>query len=285
MAEIVYLNGAFVPKSEAKIPAMDYGFLYGYGLFETMRAYGGTVFRLDSHLARLKKSADRLGIAVEAAELSNAVKGTLLKNRLKDARIRLTVSIGEGGMVPDPSSCTKTTVLVAAARYVPYPPEVYRKGFRLIVSSIRRNSQSPLPCMKTANYLENMLARQEAKAAGVDDALLLNEKGQIAEASASNFFLVSGNTLKTPPPESGILPGITRDVILELAKQLGVKAIEADSHMEELSTADESFLTNSIIEVMPVISIDRRTVGSGKPGTITVKLMTAYKDLVLKETL
>lgn len=281
MAEIVYLNGDFIPKGEARIPALDYGFLYGYGLFETMRAYNGKVFRLDSHFARLKKSADSLGIAVEIKELDKAIKGTLLKNSLKNARIRLAISIGEGSMVPDPSSCTKPTVLVVAAKYVPYPPEVYNKGFRLTVSSIRRNSQSPLVGMKTANYLENMLARREAKAAGFDDAILLNEKRNVAEASASNIFMVSGDTLKTPLLDSGILPGITRKVVLELAKQTGIKAIEADIPLEELSTANECFITNSIIELMPGVSINGRKVGSGKPGTITLKLMTLYKMLVL----
>ena len=206
MEEIVYLNGAMVPRSEAKVPALDYGFLYGYGLFETMRAYSGIVFRLDSHITRLAKSADRLGIAVDTAILKKAVIDILKANGLRDARVRLTASIGEGSLVPDLHSCTTPSVLVVAAKYTPYADEVYQRGFRVIVSSIRRNSQSPVPAMKTANYVEGLLARQEAKAAGVDDALFFNDKGQLAEASTSNIFLVSKDILKTPPLQSRFIP-------------------------------------------------------------------------------
>ena len=284
MEEIVYLSGAMVPRSQAKIPAMDYGFLFGYGLFETMRAYSGTVFRLDSHIARLAKSADRLGIAVDTAILKKAVTDTLKANGLRDARVRLTVSIGEGSLVPDLHSCTAPSVLVVAAKYTPYVDEVYQRGFRVIVSSIRRNSQSPVPAMKTANYMESLLARQEAKAAGVDDALFLNEKGQVTEASTSNIFLVSKNVLKTPRQESGILPGITKDVILELAPQMGIMALETDILLEEIVEAHEAFLTNSVVEIMSVTEVNGKAIGEGGPGVITRRLMSGYKDLVLRET-
>ena len=284
MEEIVYLNGVIVPRSQAKIPAMDYGFLYGYGLFETMRAYSGTVFRLDSHIARLAKSADRLGIAVDTAILKKAVTDTLKANGLRDARVRLTVSIGEGSLVPDLHGCTVPSVLVVAAKYTPYADEVYQRGFKVIVSSIRRNSQSPVPAMKTANYMESLLARQEAKAAGVDDALFFNEKGQLAEASTSNIFLVSKNVLKTPRQESGILRGITRDVILELVPQMGIMALEADILLEEIVEADEAFLTNSVMEIISVTELNGKAIGDGGPGVITRRLMSAYKDLVLRET-
>lgn len=284
MEEIVYLNGALTPRNEAKIPVMDYGFLYGYGLFETMRAYGGTVFRLDSHLTRLARSAAVLGIPVETAVLRNAVMDTLKANGLQDARVRLTVSIGEGSPVPDPRTCKSPTILVVAAKYAPYPPEIYEKGFRVMVSSIHRSSQSPVPGMKTANYLECLLARQEARNAAADDAILSNEKGQLAEASTSNVFLVGHNTLKTPGIESGILPGITRGVILELSPRLGIKTLEAVIGMNELMNADEVFLSNSLIEVMPVTAISGKTIGPGKPGATTRRLMNAYKDLVLRET-
>lgn len=284
MEEIIYFNGALVPRREATIPVMDYGFLFGYGLFETMRAYGGMVFRLNSHLDRLVKSAEVLGIAVEVPTLKRAVEDTIRANGLREARVRVTVSIGEGSLVPDPRTCTKPTVLVIAGGYVPYAEEVYQKGFRVIVSSIHRNSQSPVPGMKTANYLESLLSRKEARNAGVDDALLLNERGLLAEASTSNVFLVSKRILKTPRTENGILPGITRGVILELASQLNIKAVEVDVTLEELLAADEVFLTNSLMEVMPVTAMSGKVVGPGRPGAITRKLMTAYKDLVLKET-
>ncbi len=283
MSEIVYLNGSLIPRSQARISALDYGFLYGFGLFETMRAYGGRVFRLDRHLSRLARSAEMLGVPIEALELKGAVMDTLQANKLGDARIRITISIGEGEMVPDPSTCQKPTVLILAADYQPYPEQVYQKGFRAVVSSIRRNSQSPLSRLKSANYLESMLARQEARAAGVDEALCLNDKGLLAEASMSNIFLVADGTLKTPGQESGILPGITREAVLELALQLGINAIEHDILLDELFQAREAFFTNSLIEVMPLTELDGKPIGSGKSGAITKRLMAAYRELVRTE--
>jgi len=281
MSEIVYLNGCLIPRSQASISVLDYGFLYGYGLFETMRAYGGQVFRLDSHLSRLARSAEILGLPIGALELKGAVMDTIQANKLGDARIRITISMGEGGMVPDPSTCNKPTVLIIAGHYQPYPEQVYQKGFRAVVSSIRRNSQSPLSGLKSANYLENMLAKQEARAAGVDEALCLNEKGLLAEASMSNIFLVTDGILRTPGQESGILLGITRETILELASQLGINTIEQDIRLDELFRAQEAFLTNSLIEVMPLTEVDGKPIGSGRPGPVTQRLMADYRKLVL----
>ena len=283
MSEIVYLNGCLMPRSQASISVLDYGFLYGYGLFETMRAYGGQVFRLNSHLSRLARSAEILGLPIEALELKGAVMDTIQANKLSDARIRITISIGEGGMTPDPSTCDKPTVLILAGHYQPYPEQVYQKGFRAVVSSIRRNSQSPLSRLKSANYLESMLAKQQARAAGVDEALCLNEKGLLAEASMSNIFLVTDGILRTPGQESGVLPGITRETILELASQLGINTLEQDIRLDELFQAQEAFLTNSLVEVMPLIEVDGEFIGSGRPGSLTQRLMVAYKKLVLAE--
>ena len=280
MSEIVYLNGSLIPRSQARISALDYGFLYGFGLFETMRAYGGQVFRLDSHLNRLARSAEILGLPIEALDLKGAVRDTIQANKLSDARVRITISIGEGGMVPDPSTCTQPTVLILAGHYKPYPEQVYERGFRAVVSSIRRNSQSPLSRLKSANYLENMLAKQEARAAGVDEAICLNEKGLLAEASMSNIFLVNDGILRTPGEESGILPGITREVVLELASQLGINTFEQDIRLDELFQAQEAFLTNSLMEIMPLTEIDGKPVGSGKPESVTRRLMANYKKLV-----
>ena len=272
-----------MPLSEAKISVTDYGFLFGYGLFETLRAYGGNLFRLDDHLNRLNKSAERLAIPVNLVDLKKAVLETVRRNEFPEARIRLTITIGKGSPAPDPGTCHKPTTLVTAAQYTPYPAEIYEKGFKAITSFVRRNSLSLLPGMKTACFLESLLARQQARVAGADDALLLNDRGQLAEASSCNVFLVIHNTLKTPDPESGILPGITRRVVLELASELGIELIEADIQPEELTTADEAFLTNSLIEVMPLTAIDGKIISSGKPGPVTRKLMTAYKNRVLKE--
>ena len=280
MSEIVYLNGSLIPRSQASISALDYGFLYGYGLFETMRAYGGRVFRLDSHLRRLARSAEILGLPIGTLDLKGAVMDTIQANQLSEARVRITISIGEGGMVPDPSTCSKPTVLILAGHYQPYPEQVYQKGFRVVVSSIRRNSGSPLSRLKSANYLESILARQEARAAGVDEALCLNEKGLLAEASMSNIFLVTDGILRTPGQESGILPGITRETILELASPLGINTLEHDIRLDELFQAQEAFLTNSLIEVMPLTEIDGKLIGSGRPGSVTKRLLAAYRKMV-----
>ena len=280
MSDIVYLNGSLMPRSQASISVLDYGFLYGFGLFETMRAYGGQVFRLDRHLSRLVRSAEILGLPIGALDLEGAVMDTIQANKLNDARIRITVSVGEGGMAPDRGTCNKPTVLILAEHYQPYPEQVYQKGFRAVVSSIRRNSQSPLSRLKSANYLESILARQEARAAGVDEALCLNEKGLLAEASMSNIFLVTDGILRTPGQETGILPGITRETILELASELGIDTLEHDIRLDELFHAQEAFVTNSLIEVMPLTEVDGKPIGSGRPGSLTRKLMVAYKKMV-----
>lgn len=281
MSEIVYLNGSLIPRSQAGISVLDYGFLYGFGLFETMRAYEGQVFRLDSHLNRLARSAKILGLPIGVTDLEDAVMATIQANQLGDARIRITVSIGEGSMVPDPSTCKQPTVLILAGDYHPYLEQIYQKGFRAVVSSIRRNSGSPLSRLKSANYLENMLAKQEARTAGVDEALCLNEKGLLAEASMSNIFLVDDGVLRTPGEESGVLPGVTREVVLELASRLGISTLEHDVRLDEIAEAQEAFLTNSLIEIMPLTEIAGRHVGSGRPGPVTRRLMADYKKLVL----
>jgi branched-chain amino acid aminotransferase len=283
MSQFVYLNGSLIPLSQANVSALDYGFLFGFGLFETMRSYNGWVFRLDRHLSRLTNSAEALGLFLKAPELKDAVMDTIQANELGDARIRITVSPGEGGMTPDPGTCMKPTILVMAEHYQPYPSKVYRKGFSVVISSIRRNSLSPLSRLKSTSYLESILIKQEARAAGVDEALCLNEKGFLAEAGMSNIFLVSGGTLKTPGLESGILPGITREAVLELASQMDISALEQEISPDELFQAEEIFLTNSLIEVMPLTEIDKLPVASGKPGPVTRRLMAAYKRLVLTE--
>jgi branched-chain amino acid aminotransferase group I len=283
MSEIVYLNGSLVAREDARISAMDYGFLYGYGLFETMRAYEGHVFRLQRHLERLAGSAETLGIAVDRSVLKGAVMDTINANGLSEARIRLTVSIGEGGTVPDPASCGEPTILVVAGEYRPLPDEVYEKGFRAIVSSVRRNSRSPVSAMKSLSFLDSMLARREARAAGVDETIFLNEQGLLAEASMSNVFLVGDGALKIPGIASGFLPGVTREAVLELAGKLGITTIEDDITLDELVQTDEAFLTNSIMEIMPLTEVDGKPIGSGKPGEITRKLMVGYKEMVERE--
>jgi len=282
MTEIIYFNGHLVPRAEAKLSPFDHGFLYGYGLFETMRAYEGHIFRLDRHLTRLRCSAESLGLRakLDAFDLENACVETLQANKLKDARVRLTITAGEGDMTPDLSTCSNLTVLVAARNFVPLPPERYEQGFKAALSFLRRDSQSPLSRLKCTCYVSNILARMEAKAAGCDEAIMLNELGYIAEGSTANIFLVSEGELSTPSLESGILPGITREVVLEIARDLNIKMVERQVELGELSGAEEAFVTNSIIEVMPLTRLNGEPIGTGKPGKLTRNLMAAYKELV-----
>lgn len=281
MSEIVYLNGSLIPLSQAKISVLDYGFLYGFGIFGTMRVYEGQVFRPDDHLRRLSRSAEMLGFPVRVMELKDAVIEVVRANHLREARVRINISLGEGSMAPDPTTCQQPTILIMASPYQPYPEAVYRKGFRALTSSIRRNSQSPLSRIKSANYLENMLARSEARAAGLDEALCLNEQGLLAEASMSNIFLVTDGAVQTPKVEHGVLPGITREIVFELAPGLNINAIEADIALEDVFRAQEAFLTNSLMEIMPLVELDGRPIVSGSPGPVTLRLMEAYKELVL----
>jgi branched-chain amino acid aminotransferase len=283
MSEIVYLNGSLVSRDRARISPLDYGFLYGFGLFETMRAYNGRIFRIESHLKRLEYAASILGLQIDVTELKEAAQDTIYANQLQDARIRITVSAGEGEMVPDPTTCTNPTVMVTAGQYHPYPEQTYDRGFSVSISSIRRNSGSLLAELKSTNYLESLLARQKARSSGFDDAILLNDKGLLAEASTSNIFIVSGGILRTPGKQNGLLSGITRDIVLKLALQIGIDIAEQDIELDELVHADEIFLTNSLIEVMPVTRIDMKPVGNGKPGPVTRKMMEAYRSLVIAE--
>jgi branched-chain amino acid aminotransferase len=285
--EIIYLNGRLIPRFEAKLSPFDHGFLYGYGLFETMRAYNGHVFRLDSHITRLRCSAESIGLThtiltTEEGKqsLKAACMATLEANELKDARIRLTVSAGEGDMTPDPGTCSSPTVLITARSLVPLPPEKYETGFKAAVSFLRRNSQSPLSRLKSTCYMENVLARMTAKAAGYDEAIFLNEQGYLAEGSTTNVFLVSHGELITPCFESGVLPGITRDAVLEIARTSNIKATERWVELNELIEAEEAFLTNSVLELMPLVSIEGRPIGAGKSGKVTRDLLFVYRKLV-----
>jgi len=291
MEEIVYLNGSLIPRSQARVSAFDYGFLYGYGLFETMRAYHGTIFLLERHLKRLLNSAAVIGLSPELAEidLGKACTDTLMANGLQDARLRLTVSRGEADSFPGSGTNIMPTVLVTARSYQALPAQIYNKGFRVGVSSFRRYSQSPLSRLKSANYLLNVLAKGEAEAAGLDESLLLNERGFITEGSISNVFFVSHSGLVTPPVESGILPGITRKVVMEMAGVLGINATEGEVRLEDLGQFGEAFLTNSVMELMPLVEVRDNvggiiTIGSGKPGKLTKRLMAAYREMVEGET-
>ena len=282
MAEIIYLNGRLVARYEAKLSPFDHGFLYAYGLFETMRAYNGRVFRLERHLTRLYRSAEMLGLASRLApfDLESACLETLQANKLKDARLRLTVTAGEGDMIPDPSTCTDPTVLVSTRSLIPLPPQKYELGFKAVLSSIHRNSQSPLSRLKSSCYLDNILARTEAKISGCDEAILLNEQGYLAEGSTSNILLVNKGMLITPSLESGVLPGITREAVLEIAQALNIKIVERHVELKELIGAEEAFITNSILEIMPLTWLGGKAIGASGVGKLTKDLIAAYRKLV-----
>jgi len=283
MEQIVYLNGSLISRNDAKISPFDFGFLYGYGFFESMRAYSGKVFRLDRHIIRLERSSEVMGLNLPDVDLEKAIYDTLEANSLTDARIRLTVSLGEGEATPDPSTCGNPTVFITASGYIPMSDAVYCRGFRVIVSQIRRSSTSPTSQIKSANYLDMILARSEAKNAGVDEALLLNEQRYVAEGSTSNIFIVSKGKVITPSIDSGILPGVTREAVLELATSLGIDVEQRLVKPDELYIADEAFLTNSVIEIMPLVEVDAKRIGSGLAGVLTNSLMSEYKALTKKE--
>ena len=278
---MVYLNGAVVPRSEAAISPLDRGFLYGYGLFETVRSYGGRVFRLDRHLARLMRSAETLALAsqLDPADLERAVYTTIRANALDDARVRLTVGAGEGERGLAPPEAGGLTVLVVAEPLV-VAARIYEQGITAVTAATRRNSQSPVPGIKSLNYLESLIAHAEAAARGADEAVMLNDRGDVSECSSSNIFLVAAGRVATPSLSSGILPGVTREAVLEVAAELGIDAEERDIVPAELAGADEVFITTSVREVVPVVRVDGRAVGGGVPGETTGKLLAGYRKLV-----
>jgi len=284
VAELIYVNGRLVPRGRARISPFDHGFLFGFGLFETMRAYNGRIFRLEQHLERLSKSAGELGIPLPPFDLATACYDTLHANNLAEARLRLTLTAGPGGALPDTGTCTGPTVAIMAMPIEAPSPEKYQQGYRAALSSLRRNSQSPLSRMKSTCYAEGILARREAHHRGVDEVVVLNEKGFVAEGSSTNLFLVKGAVLVTPSVDSGILPGIARLVVLEIAKAAGLKSEERTVLLSELTQADEAFFTNSIREIVPLTVYEGRPVGQGEPGAVTCHLAEAYRALVRKET-
>jgi branched-chain amino acid aminotransferase len=220
-------------------------------------------------------------IASEAKQsLESACLATLEANKLRDARLRLTISSGEGDMTPDPSTCFSPTVVVTAQSLVHLPFEKYESGFKATLSSLCRNSQSPLSRLKSTCYMENILARTAARAAGCDEAIFLNEQGYLAEGTTSNIFLVSKGELLTPSLESGVLPGITREAVLEITRASNIKTQEKQVELIELIEAEEAFITNSILELMPLTWFEGKHIGTGEPGRLTKKLGSAYRKLV-----
>ncbi|MCA9194887.1 MAG: branched-chain-amino-acid transaminase [Planctomycetales bacterium] len=279
----IYINGDFFPKAEAKISVYDHGLLYGDGVFEGMRSYSGHVFRLREHLIRLYESARAimLNIPMELDELSAAVNATLKRNGLLDAYIRLVVTRGAGSLGLDPARTANPQVIIIADHIQLYPPELYEQGLELVTASTIRNHPAALnPRIKSLNYLNNIMAKIEGKLAGCNEALMLNQRGEVAECTADNIFIVKRGALLTPPADAGILEGITRKAIMDLAHEAGIAVREMVLTRHDIFVADECFLTGSAVEVIPVIKLDSRPIGDGNVGQITKKLSELFHCLV-----
>ncbi|MFW6158205.1 MAG: aminotransferase class IV [Planctomycetota bacterium] len=280
----VYLNGEFVERDVAAVSAFDRGVLYGDGLFETVRAYGGQPFDLGEHLARLAGSAAFLGIPFPGREpIAGAVRELIDRNGLGDAYVRVTLTRGEhtGALVPDEPG--EPTVLVEARELHPYPAELYERGADVIVSSLAHDSRSPLRAHKTTNYLLSIVAKREAAGRGALEAVLLDPAGHVCECATSNIFCVRGGALFTPPLDLNILPGITRSRVIELARAGGTAVREERFTADDLRAADEAFVTNSLMEVLPVRSVGGVRL-SAAPGPVTRSLRAAYRGLVPRGT-
>lgn len=281
----VYVNGRFVTEEEATISVFDHGFLYGDGVYETLRTYQGKPFLLNRHLARLRRSCELIGLnsPLRDEEWSPILAELLHRNHLVDAGFRLTVSRGVGEMGIDPGLCLRPTVIVMTKALSPYSNEMREQGVRLELVSVRRNpltAQSPQ--IKSLSFLNNILAKQEAVQAGAFDALMLNMDGHVTECTTSNIFFVRKDMLCTPSPECGILEGITREVIMELAGNAGLSIEEGHYGIEAFTQAEECFITNTGMEVMPVTQIGLKVIGSGKAGPVAMSLWKALQDHLLR---
>jgi branched-chain amino acid aminotransferase len=276
----IFLNDRFVEKEQARISVFDHGFLYGDGVYETLRAYQGRIFLLERHLARLRRSCDLIGLVLPVKDDAwiSIITEILRRNSLEDAGIRLTISRGEGELGIDPGLCASPTVVVMAKSFVPYPARMREQGVRLQLVSVRRNPQSAQsPQIKSLSFLNNILAKQESVQAGAYDALMLNMDGHVTECTTSNVFFVANQRLHTPSVDCGILEGITREVVIELAGDLGIEVEEGAYAAEDVLQADECFMTNTGLEVMGVSQIGEHPIGQGKCGPMTMELWRAFQ--------
>jgi branched-chain amino acid aminotransferase len=276
----IFLNDGFVRKEDAMVSVFDHGFLYGDGVYETLRAYGGRLFRLRQHLARLRRSASLIGLEIPIVEqdLIAVLQEAMKRNNLTDAYLRITVSRGEGAIGLDPRLCARPTVVVISLPLQPYPAELFNTGVSLAIMNVRRNLATALPPMiKSLNFLNNILAKQEASRAGAFDGLMLNAEGHITECTTSNIFFVKNRCVHTPSAACGILDGITREIVLSLAREQEFPTEEGRYLPDALLEADECFLTNTTMEIMPVRDIDKRPIGNEKPGPVTGRLRELFR--------
>lgn len=279
----IYIDGSFYDRAEAKVSVFDHGLLYGDGVFEGIRIYNGKVFRLKEHLERLYQSAKTilLEIPLKKEEMENAVLKTVEINSKKQGYIRIIVTRGEGSLGIDPVSCVKPTVIIIVADIQLYPAEYYKKGIEIITSSSRRIPSDCLdPRIKSLNYLNNIMAKLEARLAGCLEAVMLNREGFVAECTGDNIFIVKNGELLTPAPYHGALDGITMQTVMEIAESLGTKIHRATLTRYDLYNADECFMTGTGAEIIPVIKIDGRMIGDGTPGFVTERLISGFKKMV-----
>jgi len=269
-----------VPKSQAKVSVFDHGFLYGDGVFEGIRSYNGKVFMLDEHLDRLYESAKSIWLTIPMSkeQMKEAVLQTLRVNKLRDAYIRVVVSRGDGDLGLDPRKCPKPNVIIITDRIELFPNELYERGIEMVTVSVRRNSPQALnPNIKSLNYLNNILAKIEAINAGKPEGLMLTLDGYVAEGTGENIFIVKRKELFTPPAYMGILKGITRQVVMNLAREMGYPVHETVLTLHDVYTADECFITGTAAEIVPVVKLDDRTIGEGVPGPITKALIQKFR--------
>ena len=275
----IYLNGKLVPEKDAKVSVFDHGLLYGDGVFEGIRSYNGRVFMLGEHVERLYRSAKAIDLKVPMtpAGMAQAVVRTCKANRVMDGYIRLIVTRGVGSLGLNPYNCSKPQVIIIAGSIQLYPKKLYDEGLAIVtVGTVRNHTESINPQIKSLNYLNNVLAKIEAINSGCMEAVMLNPQGFVAEATGDNIFVVRGKSLITPPPWCGTLEGITRNVVMKLAADAGLEVREDVLTRYELYTADEVFLTGTAAEVIPVVNIDRRSIGAGKPGPVTRQLAKTF---------
>ncbi len=282
----IYLDGKFVDESEAKVSVFDHGLLYGDGIFEGIRLYGGNVFRLDEHLERLEYSAKALLLKMpwSRKEISDATLETCRQNGLTDGYIRLVVTRGVGDLGLSPWLCPVPSIFIIASKIALYPAEHYTTGLSIVTVATRRISSAALPpAVKSLNYLNNILAKIEARQAGALEAIMLNDQGYVAECTGDNIFIVHKGAIITPSASQGALKGITRSAIVDIAAELGIPLREADMTRYDVWNADECFLTGTAAEVIPVVKLDGREIGTAKPGPITLRVLEAFRRRVLVE--
>ena len=278
----IYIDGEFFDQAEAKISVFDHGLLYGDGVFEGIRFYNGRVFRMEAHLDRLWESAHSicLDIPISREAMDEALLETIRQNGLRDGYVRLIVTRGVGNLGLNPTQCKQPSIIIIASTIALYPEEVYRKGLTVVTVATRRIGPATLnPAIKSLNYLNNVLARIEANLANADEALMLNDAGNIAECTADNVFVVKHGQIMTPPITAGALRGITRSVVFDIASELKIKISEPELTRHDLYIADEAFLTGTAAEVIPMIKVDGRTIGNGKPGPITKRTIERFRAL------